>query len=135
MLRPGLPRGGVALAKKDARRVAQRLGLPRLRAHVLVCTAGSCAPKARQKRALKEARRAVRAQGLHRAPGRVVCSRVGCLGVCRDGPIAVVWPDGVFYRDATPENLRRIVREHLGEGRPVEELCIARPDDERDAAR
>lgn len=113
--------------------MAEKRGLHRLRAHLLVCTAGSCASRAAQKSALKEARREVKAQGLHRGDRRVVCTGVGCLGVCRDGPVAVVWPDGVFYRKATDRGLRRIVREHLGEGRVVEDLCIARPEPDEGA--
>lgn len=115
------------MGKGDPARIAEKLRLHRLRAHVLVCTGGSCAPKSDQKQALKAARSEVKTLGLHRGGERVACHEVGCLGVCRGGPIAVVWPDGVFYRKATPKNLRRIVREHAAAGRVVDELCIARP--------
>lgn len=118
------------MGRKRLERIADKLDLPRLRAHLLVCTAGSCASKRAQKEALKAARHEVKALALHRGEGRVVCSAVGCLGVCRGGPIAAVWPDGTFYREATPENLRRILREHVAQGRVVEALCIARPERE-----
>lgn len=121
------------MGKGDPARIAEKRRLHRLRAHVLVCTGGSCASKSDQKQALKEARREVKALGLHRGDARVECSAVGCLGVCRGGPIAVVWPDGAFYRKATPKNVRRIVREHAAAGRVVEDLCIARPQEETDA--
>lgn len=122
------------MAQKDPRQIAEKLGLHRLRAHVLVCTDGSCASRKEQRRALKAGRSEVKDFGLHRGPERVVVSEVGCLGVCRGGPIAAVWPDGTFYGDATPENLRRIVQEHVVGGRVVESLCIARPGDEPDEA-
>ena len=115
------------MAKRDAEQKAERLRLGGLRAHLLVCTAGSCASKRRGRQALREARGEIRALGLKRAEARVLCSAVGCLDVCREGPIAAVWPDGVFYKRASAKNLRRIVREHLAAGRVVEELCIARP--------
>lgn len=121
------------MAKSDPRRIADKLRLNRLRAHVLVCTGGSCASKSEQKQALKEARREVKALGLQRGDARVACSEVGCLGVCRGGPIAVVWPDGTFYRKATPKNVRRIVREHAAAGRVVEDLCIAQLEKDVDA--
>jgi (2Fe-2S) ferredoxin len=55
-----------------------------------------------------------------------VVSSVGCLGLCHGGPIAVVWPDGTFYGNASPESVRRIVGEHVTKGRVVDDLCIAR---------
>jgi (2Fe-2S) ferredoxin len=56
----------------------------------------------------------------------VLRTRADCLGVCRRGPIAVVYPEGAWYADASGENLERIVREHLIGGKVVDDLCFAR---------
>lgn len=53
-------------------------------------------------------------------------TKADCLRVCLQGPVMLVYPDGVWYTEVTPERCERIVREHLLEGRPVEEWIVAR---------
>jgi (2Fe-2S) ferredoxin len=52
----------------------------------------------------------------------VAVTPCGCLGPCYDGPMVVVYPDGVWYRGVAPEDVPEIVDSHLRQRRPVERL-------------
>jgi (2Fe-2S) ferredoxin len=54
--------------------------------------------------------------------GRVAVTPAGCLGPCFEGPMAVVYPDAVWYGPLAPADAGEIVGEHLAGGRPVERL-------------
>jgi (2Fe-2S) ferredoxin len=56
----------------------------------------------------------------------VLRSKVDCLRVCRDGPVLLIWPEGVTYGRVTPERIERIIREHVIGGAPVEEWILSR---------
>lgn len=68
----------------------------------------------------------VKAEGLA-GPGQVRVNRAGCLDRCAGGPVAVVYPEGVWYTYVDPSDIDEIVESHLKNGRVVERLMLA-PD-------
>lgn len=94
--------------------------LKKIGAHVLVCKHKTCLRQG-GKAAARALKHALREQDLS---GRVMVTKVKCLDQCGRGPVMVVYPDGVWYGDVDEEAARRIVAEHLGEGRAVEKKVL-----------
>lgn len=94
--------------------------------HVLVCTGGFCSPDRRGRALYSQLAQLLEREGLLFGPTRVKRGEVPCLGVCAAGPIVVVYPEGVWYAEVTPELMERIVVEHLKNGREVSDAVIHR---------
>jgi (2Fe-2S) ferredoxin len=94
--------------------------------HVLVCTGNFCSPDRRGRQIYSLLAELLQREDLLFGPRRVKRGETPCLGVCADGPIVVVYPEGVWYSRVTPGLLERIVVEHLKEGKPVEEAIFHR---------
>ena len=94
--------------------------------HVLVCTGNFCSPDRRGRQIYSLLAELLEQEGLLFGPQRVKRGETPCLGVCSNGPIVVVYPEGTWYSEVTPALLERIVIEHLKHGNPIEEAIFHR---------
>lgn len=57
--------------------------------------------------------------------GQVYVTNTGCMTVCNKGPIVVIYPEGIWYGSVKPEDVERIMDEHIEGGKPVADLRIS----------
>ncbi len=109
--------------------IAASLGLDKYRRHIFLCADQSepkCCSKDQGLVSWEYLKRRLKTLGLAGPEPLVYRTKANCLRVCAHGPIAVVYPEGVWYHSCTPEVLERIIQEHLVGGRVVEEFAFAR---------
>ena len=106
--------------------IATTFGVGRLTRHVLLCIGPDCCDPAAGERTWDYLKRRMKDLDLVPPKGTTYRTKCGCLRICTQGPIAVVYPDGTWYRNVTPENAERILQQHLLAGQIVDDLCFAK---------
>ncbi|MBN2450867.1 MAG: FAD-dependent oxidoreductase [Lentisphaeria bacterium] len=93
-----------------------------VRTQILLCAGGSCISSGMESVRSGLERELER----HGLASEVEIIATGCMGMCQIGPMAIVYPEGVFYQKLTPDDAAEIVEEHLLKGRVVERLLYKR---------
>ncbi|MEW9700184.1 ferredoxin [Paenibacillus sp. SI8] len=91
--------------------------LSTVRHHVFICNGGSCLRKLGDETTIAIREEIAKAGSEY----LIHTTRTRCNGRCEDACVVTVYPEGTWYRQMTPELGRRLVREHLLEGKPLEE--------------
>ncbi len=68
---------------------------------------------------LKFILKTLRLEDPSRSEGIVLRSKVDCLRICHSGPILLIWPEGIWYKQVSPERIESIVRKHIIKGEPI----------------
>lgn len=90
------------------------------RIDLLICCGSGCVSAGALK--IKERFHAVLKE--HNLTTEVNIIETGCMGPCDYGPVMVIYPEGIFYKKVTPDDVADIVAEHFIKGRPVTRLML-----------
>lgn len=104
--------------------------MTKIKTHVLCCGGTGCKASASDE-IISTFEKLLKEKGLQ---DEVQVIRTGCFGFCEKGPIVKMLPDNTFYTQVKPEDVEKIINEHIIKGRKVTDLLYLDPENKQHVA-
>jgi (2Fe-2S) ferredoxin len=107
--------------ENEWKEICTKLQIGKLTRHIFLCTGPKCVSNEEGMKAWDHLKTKLKDENLK----TVYRTKVGCLRVCKNGPIGLIYPEGTWYHSLSPENLDRVLEEDIKRNHEVRDLKFA----------